>query len=246
VFATGAGGARRLRRRTTSARREPALRRHGAPRPAGAAEPRRRRGVEHQGDRVVQEALGLQDRDAAPGKMQAVGDRDDGDLVGRRHDGPEDGGDRPAESDRRVRDARHRRDRRDDEPDREEEDGPDVPPVLAERRVHGLPVEERREEDEEHEVGLELDVRQAGDEAEAEPAEDQDDRIRNADADGERAEEHDGDEERDDDRLVRHRPALQRLRGRKGDASCKTGRKRRPEARKAGVVATPARWHPRC
>ena len=63
-------------------------------------------------------------------------------------------------------------------PDREQPDRPQVRAQVAQRREEGGSVEQQRQHADEHEVGWEVDLGQAGHEAEREPAEHEDDRIR--------------------------------------------------------------------
>ena len=77
-----------------------------------------------------------------------------------------------------VRDDRHGAGRGEDERDREERERRQLGPQLARGgRVAGG-VQQRRQEDEEHDVGLERDVRERRDEPDHQPADDQDDRVR--------------------------------------------------------------------
>ena len=77
-----------------------------------------------------------------------------------------------------VRDDRDDDHRQQDEADREQPDRPQVRPQVAQRGEERGPVEERRQHAHEHEIGWQVDLRQAGDEAEREPAEHEQDRIR--------------------------------------------------------------------
>ena len=70
-------------------------------------------------------------------------------------------------------------DRQEHEADREQPDRPDVRAQVAQRGEEGGTVEERRQYADEHEVGWQIDLGQAGHEAEHEPAEHEQDRIRN-------------------------------------------------------------------
>ena len=82
---------------------------------------------------------------------------------------------------------------REHEPDREQADRADVLAQLPQPGEERRRVEQRRQEDQQDEVRLELDVRDAGDEPEPEAAEDEEDRIRHVE-DARRGDE-DGDRE---------------------------------------------------
>ena len=64
------------------------------------------------------------------------------------------------------------------EPDREQADRADVLLQLPQPGEERRRVEQRRQEDQQDEIRLELDVRDAGDEPEPEAAEDEEDRVR--------------------------------------------------------------------
>ena len=66
------------------------------------------------------------------------------------------------------------------EADREQRERPDVSPQIAERREERRRIEERRQDRDEHDVRLQRNVRDAGHEAEREPAEHEQDRVRDA------------------------------------------------------------------
>ena len=77
----------------------------------------------------------------------------------------------------RPRDADHRRQ---DEPDREQRDRADVPPKLAKRREERGRVQERRQQDEQHQIRLELDLGRVRHEAQRRASDREQDRIRDA------------------------------------------------------------------
>ena len=88
------------------------------------------------------------------------------------------------------------------EPDRKEADRPDVRAQVAERGEEGRAVEERRQEDDENEVGRQLEVRDAGREAGCQPAEHEQDRIRHLHERREREQRRDRSEEREEDERI--------------------------------------------
>ena len=67
---------------------------------------------------------------------------------------------------------------RGDQSEREQRDGPQVLPQLAQAGVVGGGIEERRQDADEHDVGRHREVGQTGSEAEREPAEHEQDRVR--------------------------------------------------------------------
>src|SRR5215211_7490033 len=88
--------------------------------------------------------------------------------------------------------------------DGEKRDRPQVRPEIAPGGEYGRDVQERRQEEEEHHIGLELDPRQEPHEAQRQPTEDEQDRVGNLDPIGEGRERGDRDE-KDEDRLyLRH------------------------------------------
>ena len=69
---------------------------------------------------------------------------------------------------------------------------------VADRRLDRGAEEQRRQEDEQDQVGLELDARQARDERQPEAAEHEQRRVGHADAAGDLVQDRDGDEDRQD------------------------------------------------
>ncbi len=85
------------------------------------------------------------------------------------------------------------------EPDCEEPDRADVGAEIAERGEERGPVEERRQDAEEDELRLELEVGHARHEPDREPADDEQDRIRDPHGGGKREERRDDDQEAERD-----------------------------------------------
>ena len=83
--------------------------------------------------------------------------------------------------DQRVRDDRDGRRRHQHEREREQHQRAALGAQLARRGVPAGRQQQRRDEDEQDDVGVELDRRDPGHEGEAEPAEDEHDRVRDAD-----------------------------------------------------------------
>jgi hypothetical protein len=167
-----------------------------------AADRADRHAVDHQRSAVVDQALALDDRVQAAREPEPPADLDRGQRVRRRDDRPEREGRRPRQPvDQRVRHDRDRARRRDHEPDRHQGDRAQVVLEVAQAREERGAVEQRRQEDHEHELRLELDVRQAGDEAHHEPAEHEQDRIRDPDHPAGGRQHGDRDQQRDQDEL---------------------------------------------
>ena len=151
---------------------------------------------------VVDQALALDDRDDPPRDRHPAHDRGGGDRVGRGDDGAERERGRP----RHVGHERLDHDgdgahRDQHEPDRLQRDRAQVAPQVVQVGEEGRRVEQRRQEDHEHELGLELDVRQPGHEAEHQPADDQHDRVGDVHRARGRAEDGHRDQEADEDEL---------------------------------------------
>ena len=148
--------------------------------------------VQHETRAVVHEALALDDQHELARDTEAAGDRGRGDRVGRRDDGAEDEGRRPRKPvDDLVRDDCHPDRRHRDEADREQPDRADIRFQLAERGEEGSAVQERRKHAEEDELRLELDLGHSRDDADREPSENEEDRVRNPESRRQREERRD-------------------------------------------------------
>ena len=138
--------------------------------------------IEDEAGAVVHEALALDDRDelawdSSRRAIDVAASGSVGETIAPRTNAS------PRKAlDRRVRDDgdTHRRD--DDEPDREEADRPHIGPQIAKRREERRAVEQRRQDAEEDELGLELELRHPRNEPDREAAEDEEDRVRDAEA----------------------------------------------------------------
>jgi hypothetical protein len=138
---------------------------------------------------VVDEALALDQRDQPAGKTQSSSDRGSRCRVRGRDDRSEHEGLGPAEAgDHGVGDDRDRQHRGQHEADGEERDRANVRAELPQRREEGRPVQEGRQDRDQHEVGSELDARHAGHESEPEASEDEQDGVGNPDQLGHRQE----------------------------------------------------------
>ncbi len=171
--------------------------------------------VGDEGARVVDEALALDDVDQAARSADPPHDCGRGDRVGRRDDRAERERDGPWQADHVVRDHRDHTGGHEDEPDRGHRDCAGVGPEAAEVGEERRGVQQWRQEDEQDEVGLELDVGNARDEAEDEAAEHERDRVRNVEPVGEGVQSGRGDEQRrDHDLEVVHASILSGARAR--------------------------------
>jgi len=117
-----------------------------------------------------------------------------------------------------------------DEADGQEQNGTEISPELAPGGEDGRRVEQRREETEENEFGLEVDVRQARNEREEQSGEHEQHRIWNGDAAGEPGQAGNR-REQTQDYLDRLRHCARNLRARKAKATA--NKKLHP--RQAGV-----------
>ena len=87
----------------------------------------------------------------------------------------------------------------DDEADGQRADRAQVHAQAAQRREEGRDVEQRRQDEEEDEVRVDLDARHAGHESEQEPANHQEDRIGDAEPPRDRDQRGDRDQQRQDE-----------------------------------------------
>ena len=115
--------------------------------------------------------------DEPPWHPEPARDRGRRDRVGGRDDGAERERRRPAEADHAVGDDGDGGHRHQHEPDREQADRPRVRAQVAERGEERGGVEERRQDADEHELGLELEGRDPRREPEREAAEHEQDRV---------------------------------------------------------------------
>ena len=165
--------------------------------------------IQHQCGGVVDQALPFEDRHDAMRDAKPPGDGRGRDRVGRGDDGAEDERRGPAEA--RHECVRHGGDggrRGQHQPDREERDGPEVRLEVAERGEVRRRPENGRQEDQEDDVGTEPHGRDAGHDAEEQPSEHQEDRVRHEDAARDGHEDQHGAHQQD------HRlDAMQRLHG---------------------------------
>ena len=137
--------------------------------------------VGHERRGVVDQALALDQRHEPAREAEAGADRRRRDGIGRRHDGADHEADRPRQaSDHGVADRGHHEHRREHEAHREQGDRPRIGAQVAQRGEEGARVEQRRQESDEHDVGPQRVVGHAGDEADGQPAEHEQDRIRDA------------------------------------------------------------------
>ena len=158
--------------RKAAHRQDPEIQRHGPDRERAGRDGAQGELERDEARRVVHQALAVQDRGHARGHPQALGHRADGDGVGRRDDGAQ--GERHREGQaghERMRDQAHRQRREDDEPHGQEEDRPLGLGQLAQRHEPAVGEDERRQEAEEEEAGVEREPREAGHEGRGDAAE---------------------------------------------------------------------------
>jgi hypothetical protein len=90
---------------------------------------------------------------------------------------------------------------REHQPDRAERERAQVGPKVAEVRIDRRAVEKRRQEDDQHDLGVEPHLGQAGNESEYGAADNEHDRIRHGQLAGERAQARDGHQQSGDQKL---------------------------------------------
>jgi hypothetical protein len=101
-----------------------------------------------------------------------------------------------------VRDDRDTDRRHDHQSNGEEPDGPGRRPQVSQRREESRPVQERRQHSEEDELGLQLELGHPGNETDREPAEDEQDGVRDVQRGSDREERRRGEDERERDDTV--------------------------------------------
>ena len=135
--------------------------------------------IKDQGRCVVGEALAFDDDHGPPRQAEPAGNRERGDLVGRRDDRAEHEPDRPVPVEQVMHDRgdRHRGERHAAEG--EQADGTDVVAELAPAHGDAGGIDQRRNYQQEHELGRQLDPRQPRRHREDEPDQDQQNGRRN-------------------------------------------------------------------
>ncbi len=146
-----------------------------------------------QGGGVVDQALALEDRDDPSGHAHAARDRGGGNGVRRRDDGTEGQGSRELEpGNQRPGHQADRERREDDRPDGQDADRLVVGAYVDERRADGRGVQQRRQQPDEHDLGIECVVGHTRDQRGEEADDDEDQRraeaqpLRRAGDDGDR------------------------------------------------------------
>ena len=149
--------------------------------------------------RVVDQRLALDDRHVAPRRADTRGDRRRRDGIGGRHDGAQHERGLPRHAvDDLVGDDGHAEHGEDHQADGEQADLAQVVAQLAQRGEEGGGVEQRRQDDDEHDVGVELHVGDAGDEAQRRAADHEQDRIRDLRVVGDDEQDRDGAQHREE------------------------------------------------
>ena len=147
--------------------------------------------VGDEGGAVVDQALALDDRDDAPGNAKAPSDRRRGDGIGRGDDRAENERFGPAEVECGMSHHRDDAHRRQHQADRQQADLADVAAQLAQWGEERRRVQQWRQQDQQDELRIELDVGDVGDRGEAESTEHHQQRVRDTD-------QLSGDQQRDD------------------------------------------------
>ena len=180
---------------------------------AGEAGGRDRRPQRDQGGGVVEQRLALEDRDDASRQPDPAADRRGRDGVGRRDDRADRERQRPAEvGQQQVDDHGHPGGGEDDQSDRQQQDRSPVGVEVDEGGLHRGGVQQRRQQAEQHHVGLEMDLRHHRQEGARHADDDQQQRRRQADPlrDGGPGQDHDGQDDQEEGDLHPAIPAEQR------------------------------------
>jgi hypothetical protein len=144
--------------------------------------------VGHQGGHVVEQTLALDAAHHAPRGIEAPHDRRRRERVGWRDDRPEDESGFPGQArNERVGGPGDRAHRRDHQRHRVEGERAQAGPEVVEVRLERRAVDQRRQEDNQHDLRVELHLGQPRDKPEQGPADNQHDRIRHRQAPGEHA-----------------------------------------------------------
>ena len=145
-----------------------------------------RRSVEDECGPVVHERLALDDRHEPARDAEAARDCARSEWIRRCDDRAEHERRSPGEPEGGVRDRADSRHRRGDETQSEQRDRTEVRAEVAQRREEPSRIEQRGQHADEHELRRQRDARDARHEAERQPAEDEQDRVRDAQRWGER------------------------------------------------------------
>ncbi len=180
---------------------------NGGSRAERAREGRRDREPEqHEPGRVVEQALALEDDRQSVGQAHPLQHRTRRDGVRRRNDGAERTAGGPGQGGQeRVRDDGHDDRRAHHRADGQRQDADEVALELAERDEPRPVHEERRQEDREHQLGVERDLRQARNERERGTAHDERDGRGQPEAAREEVERDDREQHRDQELELGHR-----------------------------------------
>ncbi len=147
---------------------------------------------------VVHEPLAAEDGHEPAREAELAGDLGGRHRVGRRHDGTQSEGHRPGHpAHHRVDHHRHRHHGGQHQAHGQQQDGLQVDAELACRGVEGGVVDERRQEDQQHQVGLELHAVLGRDQRHRDAGHDQEDGIGDPEPVGDGGDGHDADEQAD-------------------------------------------------
>ena len=115
---------------------------------------------------VVRQSLAFEDDEEAPWKLHSPGDRQRRDGVGRRNDGAQDEADGPGKAQQEMR-RRGDGDRGEhDTADRQQRDRAQVEAELFPAHLHRVPIDDRRQHEQQDKIGGELQARQPRDQRE--------------------------------------------------------------------------------
>ena len=148
------------------------------PRDGPAADGRDRDPVGDQRGRVVEQALPFQDRHDAVGQAHPTGHGGSGDRIRRRNDRSQRDPDRPrGPGHHGVEDHGHDHRGEQDEPDRQKSDRAPVGPEGGQRSVDGRGEQQRREDEDQHDLGVERESGEPRHERQDDAGQNQQDRL---------------------------------------------------------------------
>ena len=125
-----------------------------------------REAIKDERRRVIGQPLALENDDQAPWKLHALRDRQGRHRVGRRNDGAQDEPDRPGKAQQEMG-RRGDGDRGEhDTADRQQRDRAEVEAELLPAHLHRIPIDYRRQHEQQDKIGRELQARQPRDQGE--------------------------------------------------------------------------------
>ena len=125
-----------------------------------------REAIKDERGRVIGQPLALENDDQAPRKLHALRDRQGRHRVGRRNDGAQDEADRPGKAQQEMGRRGDGDGREHDTADRQERDRAQVEAEFLPAHLHRVPIDDRRQHEQQDKIGSELQARQPRDQGE--------------------------------------------------------------------------------